>query len=74
MLKIQYNRVANKFESKYQQFRILLGLEDTSETRQALSTFMGVVTCVAIYYAILIISKLLSVAVQAADTVIAITQ
>lgn len=74
MLKIQYNRVADKFESKYQQLRIMLGLDDTADTRQALSTFMGVVTCVAMYYALVVISKLLSVASQAADTVIAIIQ
>lgn len=70
MIKLQYNRLANKFEATYHQARTALSLDDTTETR----TFLGVVSCVAIYYAIYIGVKLFALASGAAHTVIAIIQ
>jgi|GEM_PF-5121477 len=73
-LMLRYRKFTDKLEEFYQYSREKIGLEDTETNRQALGTFLGVVSCVGIYYTMLMLSKIASLAIDATATVIAIIQ
>ena len=72
MLKLKYLRLTGKLEAGYHVVRQYFDLEDTTETRHSLGTFLGVVSCVGIFYTVVILEKLLCLASQATQTVVAI--
>ena len=74
LITIQIQKVASRFEVEYQKARVLLGLNDTPETRQALAPFLAVLTSVFIYYAGVIGLKICSLIGGAAVTAVAIIQ
>ena len=71
---LRYRKLTDKFEEFYQYSREKIGLEDTGTNRQALGTFLGVVSCVGIYYVLVILAKIAELAMDATATVIAIIQ
>ena len=73
-LMLRYRKLTDKFEEFYQYSREKIGLEDTGTNRQALGTFLGVVSCVGIYYVLVILAKIAELAMDATATVIAIIQ
>lgn len=72
IIKLQINKLANQFERAYQAVREKLGLDDSTETRQVLAPFLGVATCVVLYYVLAFVSKVFILATQASETAIAI--
>jgi len=72
IIKQQINKLSNQFERAYQAVRKYLGLEDSNETRQVLAPFIGVVSCVGLYYVLAVVSKIVMLATQASETAIAI--